>query len=199
MSRASGTTPQTSTVTNQSGWPASTVEPTAISASHGGLDWPGAPGIGSQTERHSAARVSWAGSSAGPASIPVPNRLRAATRLATTVSTVVATMGFSQGCLGRSSATELKSSPVSSSSDDASASPATERYRSETAPPIASAATRRLPHHGGRNEATTSSVPGSGSMAAVRVRRSAIRPGCATNAAMASTSSRARPGTLPSR
>ena len=139
--------------------------------------WSGAPGIGASTAAQSEPSWSCAGSRAGAASTPAPISPRAATTLATSASTVTITTGLSSAFLGRSSPTVAKSSPVSSSSEAASASPATERYRSATAPPMASAATRRLFHQGGRRVWITSSVPGTGLMAAVRLRRRMIRPG----------------------
>ena len=184
---------------NHSGRPASTVEATADRASQGGLDCPGAPGTGAQTVRHRSPSRSGAGSSAGPTREPVPSTPRAATRLATTVSTTVRTTGLNHGWRGRSSATELNSSPVSSSREVLSTSPATLRYRSESTLFRVSAAIRRLFHHGGRSDCTSSPVPGRGSIAAVRRRRARIRPGWATKAPSASTSSQARPGTLPKR
>ena len=124
---AIGTTPHSSSVLNHSGWPASTVDPRAVRASHGGVTWSGAPGIGASTASQRASRRSYAGSRAGAARKPLPIRPRAATTLAATASTVTITTGLSRALLGRSSPRPAKSSPVSSSRDAASASPATDR------------------------------------------------------------------------
>ena len=63
MTIDNGTTRQSATVTNHSGCPTKMVEPTAVSASQGGLIWSGAPGIGLIADCQSVPR-SGAGSSA---------------------------------------------------------------------------------------------------------------------------------------
>src|SRR4029450_3226075 len=144
-----GTTPHNKSVMSHSGCPSMAVEPSAVSASHGGVTCAGAPGIALTTVRHMEMTLSCAGSKAGATREPAPNRLRAATRLATTATAISSAVGLMQRFFERSSVAELNSSPVSSSIEATSESPASDRYRSDAAPVKASTPTRRPLHQGG--------------------------------------------------
>ena len=142
------------------------MEPSAVSASHGGVICErrardggdhrtpqGLPGCRAREERRADQEA------------PADQATRGNDARDAAATAIVSAMGLSQTLVGRSSIAELKSSPVSSSRVATSVSPASDRYRSDAAPVSASSPTCRPLHHRGRRDSTTSGVPGTGSMA----------------------------------